>query len=73
MFKPKGDKYDGYASSESTSSEDGVKKKIKSKKKGDFSKSKRDVCSTKVDETPRLSDFGIPRRKALAQNRLRND
>ncbi|RNA21387.1 hypothetical protein BpHYR1_040074 [Brachionus plicatilis] len=61
----RGNIYEGYASSESTTSLYGVKERIMSKKRCYISKSKRDACSTKVDATPRLSDFGIPRKKEL--------
>ncbi|RNA10839.1 hypothetical protein BpHYR1_014612 [Brachionus plicatilis] len=65
MFQPNGNVYDGYTSSESTTSVYGVKERIMSKKRCYISKSSRNECSTKVDDTPQLLDFGIPRRKEL--------
>ncbi|RNA34689.1 hypothetical protein BpHYR1_020967 [Brachionus plicatilis] len=65
MFQPKGNVYDGYTSRESTTSVYGVKERIMSKKRCYISKSRRDACSTKVDDTPQLLDFGIPLRKEL--------
>ncbi|RNA44345.1 hypothetical protein BpHYR1_010326, partial [Brachionus plicatilis] len=65
MFQPKGNVYDGYTSSESTTSVYGVKERIMSKKRCYISKSRRDDCSTKGDDTPQLLDCGIPRRKEL--------
>ncbi|RNA26885.1 piggyBac transposable element-derived 3-like [Brachionus plicatilis] len=65
LFKLKGNVYDGFTSRESTTNVYGTKERIMSKMRCYFSKSKRDACSTRVDATPQLSDFGIPRRKEI--------
>ena len=58
MPKPKGDGFDSTSSSESISERSA---KRKPKRSNESSKAKRDKLATIISETPRLSDFDIPR------------